>query len=146
MKLNKQQLKTLSFIIIVFNLISIILGILYYAVPTTILFWLWNLTGIIMFISWLLNTLLIYVNDRIVMKSDTTGKKINLLCYGFLVFIIITMLLLFFNTLTLSFIANISILITSWALLSIIGVAIFGIILAYMDIKNLVNRGVWKFE
>ena len=146
MKLNKLQLKTFCLITIVLNLISAILGVLYYALSTTRLFWLWNLQGIIMFISWVLNLLLIYINDRILMKSDIMGRKMNLFSYGFLAFIIFAMFFFTIHSLTTSFIDPPIIVTYALALLALIGIAIFGVLLAYLDIKNLENRGVLKVE
>jgi len=146
MKINKLHLKTFCLIIIVLNLITAVLGVLYYALSTTRLFLLWNLQGIIMYISWLLNILLVYINDRILIKSDSKGKKMNLLSYGFLAFIIFAMFFFTIHSLTTSFIDPPMIITYALALLALIGIAIFGILLAYLDIKNLENRGVLKFE
>ncbi|MGB5911928.1 MAG: hypothetical protein WBH31_12105 [Promethearchaeia archaeon] len=146
MKITKQQLKYFCLIVIVLNLVSAILGVLYYALSTTTLFWLWNLQGIIMFISWILNLLLVYINDRILMKSDTMGKKMNLLSYGFLAFIIFAMFFFTIHSLTTSFIDPPMIISYFLALFALIGIAIFGILLAYLDIKNLEKRGVLNVE
>ena len=146
MKINKLQLKTFCLIIIVLNLISTVLGVLYYALSTTRLFWLWNLQGIIMFISWILNLLLIYINDRVLIKSDTMGKKMNLLSYGFLAFILFAMLFFTIHSLTTSFIDPPMIISYGLALLALIGIAIFGTLLAYLNIKNLGKRGIFKVE
>lgn len=146
MKINKNQLKIFCIVLIVLNLISVILGVIYYALSTTALWWLWNLQGIIMIISWLFNMLLVYINDRVLNKSDRIGRKINLLSYLFLVFTIIAMLLLFFYTFIGSLVDFSLIIDFILALLAFIGIAIFGISLAYFDIKNLENRSVWKFE
>ncbi len=146
MKITKLQLKYFCLIVIVLNLVSAILGVLYYALSTTTLFWLWNLQGIIMFISWILNSLLVFINDRILMKSDNMGKKINLLSYGFLAFIIFAMFFFTIHSLTTSFIDPPMIITYVLAFLALIGIAIFGILLAYLDIRNLENRGVLKVE
>jgi len=146
MKIPKQKLKYFCLIVIVLNLVSAILGVLYYALSTTTLFWLWNLQGIIMFISWILNLLLVYINDRILMKSDTMGKKMNLLSYGFLAFIIFAMFFFTIHSLTTSFIDPPMIISYFLALFALIGIAIFGILLAYLDIKNLEKRGVLNVE
>lgn len=146
MKINKIQLKYFCWIIIIFNLITAVLGVLYYTLSTTRLFWLWNLQGILMFISWILNLLLVYINDQILIKSDNIGKKMNLLSYAFLAFIIFGMFFFTIHSLTTSFIDPPIIVTYALALLALIGIAIFGILLAYLDIRNLENRGVWKFE
>ncbi|MFW9946004.1 MAG: hypothetical protein ACFFDX_04160 [Candidatus Odinarchaeota archaeon] len=146
MKITKQQLKYFCLIVIALNLISMILGIFYYVLSTTALFWLWNIQGIIMFISWILNLLLVYINDRILMKSEIMGRKMNLLSYGFLAFIIFAMFFFTINSITTSFIDPPIIISYILALLALIGIAIFGILLAYLDVKNLEKRGVLKVE
>ena len=146
MKINKQQLKIFCLTIIVLNIISLILGLIYYAMTTTGLWWLWNVQGIIMFLTWLLNMLLVYINDRILIKSHVIGKKLNRLSYYSLGFTIIAMLLLFFHTFIVSFVDNSLIIDLILALVAFIGIAAFSIALAYLDIKNLEERGVWKIE
>ncbi|GAG58730.1 unnamed protein product [marine sediment metagenome] len=146
MKINKQQLKLFCLTIIVLNIISLVLGLIYYAMVTTRLWWLWNVQGIIMFLSWLLNILLVYINDRILIKSHVIGKKLNRLCYYSLVFTIIAMFLLFFHTFIVSLVDSSLIIELVMSLGAFIGIAAFGIALAYLDIKNLEERGVWKIE
>ena len=146
MKINKQQLKALCLLVIILNLISACLGVIYYSLQTRKLFWLWNLQGSIMFASWFLNILLVYINDRMLMKKDPIGRKINNFCYYSLVFMIIAMLLFFYHNLTISFISALSIVNIALPLMSLIEIAIFSVVLAYFDIKYLENQGVWKFE
>lgn len=146
MKINKQQLKIFCLTIIVLNIISLILGLIYYAMVTTRLWWLWNVQGIIMFLTWLLNMLLVYINDRILIKSHVIGKKLNRVSYYSLGFTIIAMFLLFFHTFIVSFVDNSLIIDLILALVAFIGIAAFSIVLALLDIKNLEDRGVWKIE
>ena len=99
-----------------------------------------------MIISWLLNMLLVYINDRVLIKSNEIGKRINLLSYIFLVYTIIAMFMLFFYTFIVSFVDISTSIVIVLALSGFIGIAVFGIVLAYLDIKNLENRSVWKIE
>ena len=146
MKINKQQLRKFCSTTIVLNVVSLVLGVIYYAISTTQLWWLWNVQGVIMIISWLLNMLLVYINDRVLIKSNEIGKRINLLSYIFLVYTIIAMFMLFFYTFIVSFVDISTSIVIVLALSGFIGIAVFGIILAYLDIKNLENRSVWKIE
>ena len=146
MKINKQQLRMFCSTTIVLNIVSLVLGLIYYAISTTQLWWLWNVQGVIMIISWLLNMLLVYINDRVLIKSNEIGKRINLLSYIFLVYTIIAMFMLFFYTFIVSFVDISTSIVIVLALSGFIGIAVFGIILAYLDIKNLENRSVWKIE
>lgn len=146
MKINKQQLRKFCSTTIVLNVVSLVLGVIYYAVSTTALWWLWNVQGVIMIISWLLNMLLVYINDRVLIKSNEIGKRINLLSYIFLVYTIIAMFMLFFYTFIVSFVDISTSIVIVLALSGFIGISVFGIVLAYLDIKNLENRSVWKIE
>ncbi len=146
MKINKQQLRKFCSTTIVLNVVSLVLGVIYYAVSTTALWWLWNVQGVIMIISWLLNMLLVYINDRVLIKSNEIGKRINLLSYIFLVYTIIAMFMLFFYTFIVSFVDISTSIVIVIALSGFIGISVFGIVLAYLDIKNLENRSVWKIE
>ena len=146
MKINKQQLRLFCSTIIVLNVVSLVLGVIYYAISTTQLWWLWNVHGVIMIISWLLNMVLVYINDRVLIKSNEIGKRINLLSYIFLVYTIIAMFMLFFYTFIVSFVDISTSIVIVLAFSGFIGIATFGILLAYLDIKNLENRGVLKIE
>ena len=146
MKINKQQLRMFCSTTIVLNIVSLVLGLIYYAISTTQLWWLWNVQGVIMIISWLLNMLLVYINDRVLIKSNEIGKRINLLSYIFLVYTIIAMFMLFFYTFIVSFVDISTSIVIVLAFSGFIGIATFGILLAYLDIKNLENRSVWKIE
>lgn len=146
MKIKKHQLKIFCLTLIGLNIISLVIGLIYYAIASTRLWWIWNVQGIIMFLSWLLNMFLVYINDRILIKSHVIGKKLNRLSYYSLGFTIIAMLLLFFHTFIVSFVDNSLIIDLILALGAFIGIAAFSIALAYLDIKNLEERGVWKIE
>jgi mannose/fructose/N-acetylgalactosamine-specific phosphotransferase system component IIC len=80
------------------------------------------------------------------MKTDTIGKKMNYLSYGFLAFIIFAMFFFTIHSLITSFIDPPMIISYALALLGLIGIAIFGTLLAYLDIKNLEKRGVLNVE
>jgi hypothetical protein len=84
MKINKRQFKIFCLIVVALNVISVSLGLLYYALLTTTLLWLWNLQGIVMLISWLLDIILIYINDRMLISTEILGQKINHICNYFL--------------------------------------------------------------
>jgi hypothetical protein len=146
MKLKNSLLKYFFISIIGFNACSAIFGIIYYSIPTTRLFWLWNIIGIVMFINWLLDMFLIYLNDRLVIKSNEIGKKINLLCYFLLVFTIIAMLFLVMHAFLQYFLGVVSLLGVILALIGILGISLLSIWLSYLDINNLENRSVWKSE
>ncbi len=146
MKINKQQLRKFCSTTIVLNVVSLVLGVIYYAISTTQLWWLWNVQGVIMIISWLFNMLLVYINDRVLIKSNEIGKRINLLSYIFLMYTIIAMFMLFFYTFIVSFVDISTSIVIVLALSGFIGIAVFGIVLAYLDIKNLENLSVWKIE
>jgi len=68
MKLNQDQVKKYSFLTIILNIINAILGIIYFAVPIYSV--IWDIFGVIMIITWLVNFGLLYINDQLLIKSD----------------------------------------------------------------------------
>jgi len=107
--------------------------------------WLWNFQGIFIFISWILNLIIIHWNDKIIQKTNSIGKRINRLCYYELVFIIVSMGNNIFYILTLGYLPSPSLLFFILVLVSLIGMGAFGTFLAFFSLKHLNERGVIKF-
>jgi mannose/fructose/N-acetylgalactosamine-specific phosphotransferase system component IIC len=59
---------------------------------------------------------------------------------------IVAMLLFFFYKLTGSFTDAFPIVPIVLPIVALVGIAVFGIFLAFFDLKNLESKGVWKFE
>ncbi|MHA1294534.1 MAG: hypothetical protein ACTSQJ_17985 [Promethearchaeota archaeon] len=145
----KQNLfKKLSYIIIFLNISTIICGIIYFIIPIYSIFW--DIFGVLMVLTWILNFFLIYITGELLKKSNEIGKRINQMCYIFIVFFIIAMLLFVISDLLLSITTETNAI---WLFLFVIpvyigffGISLFGIYFSYFNLKNLENRGVWKFE
>ena len=102
--------------------------------------------GIILVISWFLDIGLVLLDDFNLIKSTPTGKKLNRLSFGYIGFQMIALLCIVAG----NFFVN-----ADWmtpliqyllVFIGFFGFFLFGSILAYMNIKILNNREVWKFE
>ena len=114
---------------------------MYFILATTTMIWLWNLFSIIPLATWILNIVLIYANNLLVIKSNRIGKKINRWGYYELIFIIISMGIFILTNLTAAYTASVPLAIDLFALLALIGMAVFGVILPYFDRQYITNRG-----
>jgi hypothetical protein len=148
MKISKKHLEIYNYFILLINLITIFLGIVFFINPIQSI--LWDIFGVIMLISFFGTLMLTFINDLVLVKTDDIGKKINHFCYYYLVFFILAWIFLLIN-------AGISSLIhtTDIAMFIILdfltyvgffGMTLFGTFLAYLGIKNLKNRGAWNLE
>lgn len=148
MKLTKKQIKIYNFFILLINVITVILGIIYFIYPIYSI--LWDIFGVILTIAWFGTLGLILINDLILVKTDEIGKKINHFCYYYLVFFILAWIFLLINEGISSIIhtADIAMFIILGLItyIGFFGMALLGMLLAYLDIKNLENRGAWNLE
>ncbi len=148
MKLKKEQFKIYNFFILLINLITLVLGIIYFTYPICSI--LWDILGVIMIIAWFGTFGLIFIIDLVLVKTDKIGKKINHFCYYCLVFYVLAWIFLLINAGLLSIVHTADrAMFTILGLITYIGffgMALFGIYLAYLDIKYLENRGAWNFE
>lgn len=148
MKLKKEQFKIYNFFILLINLITLVLGIIYFTYPICSI--LWDILGVIMIIAWFGTFGLIFIIDLVLVKTDKIGKKINHFCYYCLVFYVLAWIFLLINAGLSSIIHTADMaMFTILGLITYIGffgMALFGIYLAYLDIKYLENRGAWNFE
>ncbi|TKJ20046.1 MAG: hypothetical protein CEE42_15100 [Promethearchaeota archaeon Loki_b31] len=103
-KLNKIieifTIKNVSYLSVVLNLASIILGIIYLVKP--LYSFLWDVFGIILLISLFVNLLLVYLNLDKINNANRLGKRTSLICYFYLVFMIFAMLSLMSGNLSTS--------------------------------------------
>lgn len=148
MKLKKEQFKIYNFFILLINLITLVLGIIYFTYPICSI--LWDILGVIMIIAWFGTFGLIFINDLVLVKIDKIGKKINHFCYYCLVFYVLAWIFLLINAGLSSIVHTADMaMFTILGLITYIGffgMALFGIYLAYLDIKYLENRGAWNLE
>ena len=148
MLLKKEQFKIYNYFILLINLITLVLGIIYFAYPICSI--LWDIFGVIMIIAWFGTFGLIFINDLVLVKTDKIGKKINHFCYYCLAFYVLAWIFLLTNAGYSSVVPTTDVVrSTIFGLMTYIGffgMALFGIYLAYLDIKYLENRGAWNLE
>lgn len=143
------NIKNVSLASLVLNLVSIVLGIVYFATMTV-----YNvgrdLLGTFLIITLFANILLAFLNGNRVNLDLKKGKILRLLCYLYLVFIIIAMIGMMLGNLFISVDYAIDIVDNAIVLLSyemiymnyfaIVG---FGFLLAFYDFRNVNNQELW---
>ncbi|MFX1277469.1 MAG: alpha/beta hydrolase [Promethearchaeota archaeon] len=140
----------MSYIIIFFNLISFIFGIIYLTCSLfgiSYIFVIWDIFGVIITISFFFNLIFIFYNESKSNKHTKLGNKLNLINYGYLIFFLIGMTMIpignflisnnYSNTLLDNF--------ASYAMVfcSFFGIQLIGILIAYLNIKSANNPEVW---
>ncbi len=141
-------IKNVSYLSVVLNLASIILGIIYLVKPLNS--FLLDVFGIILLIGLFVNLLLVYLNLDKINNANRLGKRTSVLCYFYLVFMIFAMLSLMSGNLSTSVtysnggIENIGAYLTTY--FSYFGILIFSIFIGLIDIKNLKNKNFWEYK
>lgn len=145
---NLLSIENVSKSLIILNLASIILGIIYLAIEVYNI--VWDIFGVILLITLFGNVLLIYLNSAKVNRSTKLGNKINLLCYIYLIFMIVGIILIFGSIMLIqmSYTSDILSNIGKYIALFVgyFGILGFGLGFAYLDFKNLDNREIWDFS
>ncbi len=143
-------LKNVSFIALFLNIIALVFGAVYLVLSSfgiVYIFVLWDIFGVLMIVTFLNNFLLIYFNDIKLNKNTQLGNKLNILCYGFLIFQIFAISLIFLGNWRYYAIYSTDPLdaIRSYVFICIgyFGVLLFGMAIALIDIKNLNNSELW---
>ena len=146
--LNKLfSIKNVSYVSIVLNLASIILGFVYII---TISFYniFWDILGIIYLISLFSNFLLVFLDSIRLNKKNKLGRRLSIIGYLYLITTTLAMIGMLAGNLLISinyssdFIANLKSYMMIW--ISYFGLLIFGIIISYFNIKNLNNTKLWE--
>jgi len=144
------SVKNVSYAAILLNLISILFGIIYLtsaSLGIIYIFVLWDIFGIIIIVTLFCNLLLTYLNTIRLNKTTKLGNKLNLLCYIYLMFVNVAMFLIILGNILPS--ASYSNLLTDnlmaygLLVLGYFGVLGFGIIIAFVDIRNLETKELW---
>ncbi|TFF88744.1 MAG: hypothetical protein EU550_00740, partial [Promethearchaeota archaeon] len=139
-------IKNLSYPLLILNLVNIIFGILYIFLQISSI--IWYILGILIFINFISNFFLIYINKKKLNKESKLGRRINYLCYFYLVFLNIAMLLMLFGNILINFTYSNELSITIgfnfMVYLGFFGILGIGTLLSYLDIKNLGNKDLWK--
>ncbi|MFX0031961.1 MAG: alpha/beta hydrolase [Candidatus Hodarchaeota archaeon] len=139
-------IKRVSYFSIILNPICIISGIFYLFFPQYNIFW--DLFGILIIITLFVNGLLVYINSIKVNKTIKIGKKLNLICYIYLGFMILALmgimggnLLIYSNYSTLTVYSGIGYFLVYFCYFSIFG---FNFLIALYDIINIKNEQLWN--
>ncbi|MFX1412854.1 MAG: hypothetical protein ACFFA2_03365 [Promethearchaeota archaeon] len=139
-------IKRVSFFSIILNPICLISGIFYLIFPIYNVFW--DLLGILIIITLFLNGLLVYINSIKVNKTLRLGKKLNLICYIYLGFVIIAVLgimggnlLIYSSYRPLSIFSGFGYFLVYFCYFSLFG---FNFFIALFDILNIKNEKLWN--
>jgi acetyl esterase/lipase len=142
------SIKNVSSVLIILNLACIILGVFYVIIPIYNL--LWEIFGIILFITLFGNLLLVYLNTIKLNKTTKVGNRLNLVSYVYLIFIILGMLIIpisnFFISITYSSLIRDNIGLYGLIFIFYFGILLFGESIAYIDYKKVDNRGIWDLK
>ncbi|MHA1341823.1 MAG: alpha/beta hydrolase [Promethearchaeota archaeon] len=89
-KLITNLFKISAYILLTLNFLAIVVGIIYRLQPRLDV--IWNFTGNLFLITIILNIIFAFFESKIVRLESKQGKRINLGCYGYFVFVVIAML------------------------------------------------------
>jgi len=139
-------IKRVSYVAMILNMTSIVLGIIYLLTPIYNI--VWDVSGIIFLITLFVNILFIYLNSLKLNKTTKMGNRLNISSYFFLIIILISLFCMAQgNTqITQTYFNNASI---GWVILvyfSYFGMLAFGFTFSLIDILNFKNEDLWNPE
>jgi len=145
---NLLSIENVSKSLIILNLTSIVLGIIYLAIEVYNI--VWDIFGVILLITLFGNILLVYLNTTQINRTTKLGNRINLLCYFYLVYMVFAMLFMVGGNMLIQMNYESDILsnLRHYFMLfaGYFGVLGFALIIAYLDFKNLDNREIWDLQ
>lgn len=136
--------------LVVLNLLTTCFGIAFQVISTYN--FLFDITGILLVCSWLMNLYLIYVLDKLLVKTNKTGKAINRYCYYFIIFFILAIFIMLIGVLFQSIILKRQVYVVGTILyhvnisIGLIGVAGLAIYLSILTLVTIDKREVFNFE
>jgi len=138
--------KNLSQLGIFLHILSCAFGIFYFSFPVNS--FIFDIFGVILIASWLLNILILLIDDSYLNKSTAIGKKLNRLTYYNISLFIIGVLLILWGVILTSFILDGFLLVIAFIMIIIgfFGIEIISLQLTLATFLNIDTRGVWKFE
>jgi len=145
-KYSRAVIKYLSKFGIFLSAFSLSLGIIYFFFPTNSI--LYDLFGLTLIVSWVLNAALVYFTDIYLNKDFHMGKRINRLSYYYLALFIASILLMVFGVVFSAFIISGTLLVLG-NIMIISGFLIsnlYGFHFCIVTFTNIDNRGAWSFE
>ena len=136
------NIKNVSCSLLLLNIFCFISGILYIAIPGYLLFW--DIFGVILTITLFANLLLVYLNLLKVNKRSKLGYRLYIMCFIFLVFMILGMFGMMQGNLISSGTVSDGFL-GGYALthLCYFGILTFGIIIGSIDFLSRKNLELW---
>lgn len=142
-KLNQSiTIKRVSLLALVLNVISIISGIIYIVIPVYSIFW--DIFGVILLITLFNNLLLAYLNAKKLNKSNELGKKLNLLNYVYLAYVMIAMLGMMEANLLISITySNDIAILTGMLYFWYFSVFSFSLIICFINIAKIGDNNLW---
>lgn len=142
--LKIKYIENFSGLSMVLNLATIVLGILHYIIGLNLVFGV--AFSIIIFLAWIFNIFLIIIDEYMIAKESSIGKRLNMVGYGYLLFQIIAILLLVGGL----FLYNASWFspILQYALIwcGFFGLFIFGTLFSFLNYHNSKKNEVWNIE
>ena len=142
----KKLTKNLSQLGIFLHILSSAFGILYFSFPVNS--FIFDIFGVILVASWLLNIVILLIDDSYLNKSTVIGKKLNRLTYYNITLFIIGILLILCGVMIAAFILEGFLLYIAFLMiiLGFFGIEMISLQLTLATFLNVDNRGVWKFE
>lgn len=142
------SIKNVSYTMLILNLTSMILGIVYLATMFNYTV-VWDIFGIIYLVTLFGNSLLVYLNSIKLNKQNKIGNRLSLMGYLYLTLTILAMIGMFLGNFLYSVTyapelgANLISLIIVY--LSFFGLLGYGALFAYVNIKNIGREEIWKY-
>ncbi len=140
------SVRNVSYAATILNLASILLGIVYLVTLANYSV-IWDIFGIIYLVTLFNNFLLVYLDSIRLNKTSQVGNRLSLLGYGYAAFSILAMVMVFLGNFLYSvtyppeFVANLANFFLIYV--GFFGLLGFGLLLAYLNVKNLGQNEVW---
>jgi hypothetical protein len=147
---SKNLLNNYCLLSIGLNILTICFEVAYFIIPIQSIFL--DIFGIVLVLSWLVNILIIHLDDKYLNKSSEIGRSLNKLTYYNIIFFIIGIFLILLSMVISNFllIGDFSLILTIFMnldlFMGLVGIAMFGIYLAMKTLSHIEKRGVFNFE
>ncbi len=146
----KKILNNSCFLSIFLNILTICFGISYFIISIQSI--LLDIFGVILVLSWLMNILILYLDDKYLNKNNEIGNSLNHIMYYYIFFFIIGILLIMLSIFISNFLLIgdfsliLAVILDIDLFIGFIGIGIFGIYLAIKTLSLIDRRGVFSFE
>ena len=147
-KTPKNLIKFYCKLSLLLNLLSIVFSISNFLIPIESN--VFSFVGLIVVCSWLINILLLYLENHYIDKANSIGMRINRTSYKFIFIFILLILFSIFSSIIFQSAMNLEgfyvILVPLFILLGIVLISIFGIFFTVLISNSLEISGVWNFD